>query len=148
MPGLRFELLSEVIQARMQRGAVEDLKAQLVKRLTDAGVAPQSAVAYATPRRLTVHLTGVAAQQPDRRDERKGPRVGAPEQAVAGFLKAAGLTSLDQAEKRDTGKGEFWFAVAETRGRPAAEVLPRLLVDAVMALGWPKSMRWRDTRFA
>src|SRR5258706_5567980 len=148
MPGLRFELLSEVIQARMQRGAAEDWKAQLVMRLTDAGVAPQTAVAYATPRRLTVHLTGVAAQQPDRRDERKGPRVGAPEKAVAGFLKAAGLTSLDQAEKRDTGKGEFWFAVSEVKGRPSTEVLPGLLIDAVTALSWPKSMRWRDARFA
>src|SRR5258706_2836407 len=134
MPGLRFELLSEVIQARMQRGAAEDWKAQLVMRLTDAGVAPQTAVAYATPRRLTLHLTGVATQQPDRRDERKGPRVGAPEQAVAGFLKATGLTSLDQAEKPDTGKGEFWFAASAIKGRPAAQILPELVVGALLAL--------------
>ncbi|MBV8169912.1 MAG: glycine--tRNA ligase subunit beta, partial [Alphaproteobacteria bacterium] len=148
MPDLLLELLSEDIPARMQRGAAEDLKTNLVKRLTDVGLAAESATAYASPRRLTVHVTGVPAQQPDRRDERKGPRVGAPDQAVAGFLKAAGLTSLDQAEKRDTGKGEFWFAVSEVKGRPSTEVLPALLVDAVTALSWPKSMRWRDARFS
>src|SRR5258707_3961821 len=137
MPDLLFELLSEDIPARMQRGAAEDLKTQLVKRLTDAGVAPQSAAAYATPRRLTVHLTGVPAHQPDRREERKGPRVGAPDQAVNGFLKAAGLASLGQAEKRDTGKGEFWFAVSEVKGRPSRDILPELLVGAVTALTWP-----------
>src|SRR3954468_6537932 len=106
MPDLLVELLSEDIPARMQRGAAEGLKTQLTKRLADAGVPAERATAYATPRRLTVHLTGVPAQQPDRNDERKGPRVGAPDQAVAGFLKAAGLTRLDPAEKRDTGKGD------------------------------------------
>jgi glycyl-tRNA synthetase beta chain len=148
MPELLVELFSEEIPARMQRGAAEDLKALLVKRLADAGLAAESAASYVTPRRLALHLTGVPAQQPDRREERKGPRVGAPAPAVNGFLKAAGLSSLDQAEKRDTGKGEFWFAVSELKGRPAREILPELLVGAVSALGWPKSMRWRDTRFA
>ena len=148
MPDLLVELFSEEIPARMQRGAADDLKALLMKRLADAGLPAASAASYVTPRRLALHLTGVPAHQPDRREERKGPRVGAPEQAVNGFLKAAGLASLDQAEKRDTGKGEFWFAVSDVKGRPSREVLPALLADAVTALSWPKSMRWRDTRFA
>ena len=148
MPELLVELFSEEIPARMQRGAAEDLKTLLVKRLADAGLPAESAQSYVTPRRLALHLTGVPAHQPDRREERKGPRVGAPEQAVNGFLKAAGLASLDQAEKRDTGKGEFWFAVSDVKGRPSREILPALLTDCVTALGWPKSMRWRDTRFA
>src|SRR5258708_9815136 len=148
MPELLVELFSEEIPARMQRGAAEDLKTLLMKRLADAGLPAESGASYVTPRRLTLHLTGVPANQPDRREERKGPRVGAPDQAVNGFLKAAGLTSLGQAEKRDTGKGEFWFAVSEVKGRPSRDILPELLVGAVTALSWPKSMRWRDTRFA
>ncbi|MEJ0067872.1 MAG: glycine--tRNA ligase subunit beta [Pseudomonadota bacterium] len=148
MPELLLELFSEEIPARMQRAAAEDLKTLLVKRLADAGLPAERAASYVTPRRLTVHLTGVPAQQPDRREERKGPRVGAPDAAISGFLKAAGLTSLDQAEQRDTGKGASWFAVSEIKGRPSAEILPELLVGAVLALSWPKSMRWRDTRLA
>ncbi len=148
MPELLVELFSEEIPARMQRGAAEDLKTLLMKRLADAGLPAESGASYVTPRRLTLHLTGVPAHQPDRREERKGPRVGAPDQAVNGFLKAAGLASLGQAEKRDTGKGEFWFAVSEVKGRPSRDILPELLVGAVTALSWPKSMRWRDTRFA
>src|SRR5260221_306935 len=101
MPELLVELFSEEIPARMQRGAAEDLKTLLMKRLADAGLPAESARSYATPRRLALHLTGVPAHQPDRREERKGPRVGAPDQAVNGFLQAAGLTSLDQAERRD-----------------------------------------------
>jgi len=148
MPELLLELFSEEIPARMQRAAAEDLKSSLMKRLADAGIAAESAASYVTPRRLTVHLTGVPAQQPDRNEERKGPRVGAPEQALAGFLKGAGLASLDQAEQRDTGKGVFWFAVSAVKGRPSADLLPELLVGAMLALSWPKSMRWRDTRLS
>jgi glycyl-tRNA synthetase beta chain len=144
MPELLLELFSEEIPARMQRAAAEDLKTSLAKRLADAGIAATSAACYVTPRRLAVHLDGVPAQQPDRSEERKGPRVGSPDQAINGFLKAAGLASLDQAEQRDTGKGVFWFAVSAVKGRPSAELLPALLVDAVLALSWPKSMRWRD----
>jgi len=148
MPELLLELFSEEIPARMQRAAAEDLKTLLLKRLADAGIAAEDAASYVTPRRLTVHATGVPAHQPDRREERKGPRVGAPDQAVNGFLKGAGLISLDQAEQRDTGKGVFWFAISEVKGRPSADLLPALLVDSVLALGWPKSMRWRDTRLS
>jgi glycyl-tRNA synthetase beta chain len=148
MPELLVELFSEEIPARMQRGAAEDLKTLLMKRLADAGLPAESAASYATPRRVALHLTGVPAHQPDRREERKGPRVGAPAQAVNGFLKAAGLTSLDQAEKRDTGKGEFWFAISDIKGRPSRDILPELLVGAIASLSWPKSMRWRDTRLA
>ena len=75
-------------------------------------------------------------------EERRGPRVGAPDQAIQGFLKGAGLSSLDQAQKRDTGKGEFWFAVVEKKGGPTAEVLPGIIEAAMKALPWPKAMRW------
>jgi len=148
MPELLLELFSEEIPARMQRAAAEDLKTLLLKRLADAGIAAEDAASYVTPRRLTVHATGVPAHQPDRREERKGPRVGAPDPAINGFLKAAGLASLDQAEQRETGKGAFWFAISEVKGRPSADLLPALLIDTVLALSWPKSMRWRDTRLS
>jgi glycyl-tRNA synthetase beta chain len=103
--------------------------------------------AYVTPRRLALVVDGLPTAQPDVSEEKRGPRVGAPDQAIQGFLKGAGLSSLDQCEKRDTGKGEFWFAVVKKKGARTAEVLPRLLAEAIIALSWPKSMRWADYQF-
>jgi glycyl-tRNA synthetase beta chain len=100
-----------------------------------------------TPRRLALVVDGLPDKQPDVSEEKKGPRVGAPEQAVQGFLKATGLASLDQAEKRTVGKAEFWFAVTHKTGEPTATVLATLLPQAIQALGWPKSMRWAAYRF-
>src|SRR5438105_2400515 len=96
----------------------------------------------ATPRRLTVMATGIPERQPDRSEERRGPRVGAPQQALDGFLRAAGLASIEQCEVRDTGRGEFYFAIVQHAGRPAAEVLPELLQAALAELPWPQSMRF------
>jgi glycyl-tRNA synthetase beta chain len=110
--------------------------------LRAAGLAFGQARAFATPRRLALVVDGLPTARADVSEERRGPRVGAPEQAVQGFLKAAGLASLDQAEKRDTGKGEFWFAVVRRRGGPTAEALPGIVEAAMKALPWPKSMRW------
>jgi len=143
MPDLLLELFSEEIPARMQRQAADDLKRLVTNALVDAGLTYEGAQAFATPRRLALHVVGLPAAQPDRREERKGPRVGAPEAAVAGFLKSAGLASLDQAQKvADGKKGEIYVAVIEKKGRPTPELISELLPPMLRAFPWPKSMRW------
>lgn len=142
MAELLLELFSEEIPARMQNRAAEDLKRLASDALKAAGLAFARADSYVTPRRLTLVVDGLPEKQPDVTEEKKGPRVGSPDQAIQGFLKGAGLTSLDQCEKREVGKAEFWFAVAEKKGRATAEVLSEILPDVVAKLPWPKSMRW------
>jgi len=142
MAELFLELLSEEIPARMQARASEDLRRLVTDKLKAAGLAFTSASAYATPRRLALTVDGLPLAQPDVTEEKRGPRVGAPEQAVQGFLKSAGLTSLDQCEKRDTGKGEFWFAVLRKAGIPTSRVLAGTISDVLEVLPWPKSMKW------
>jgi glycyl-tRNA synthetase beta chain len=142
MAELLLELLSEEIPARMQARAADDLKRLVGDGLKAAGIAFADARAFATPRRLALVVEGLPTARADVSEERRGPRVGAPEQAVQGFLKGAGLASLDQAEKRDTGKGEFWFAVLKKKGGPTAESLPGIIDAAMKALPWPKSMKW------
>ncbi|MEW5727933.1 MAG: glycine--tRNA ligase subunit beta, partial [Pseudomonadota bacterium] len=136
-----LELLSEEIPARMQAGAAEALHRMVTDGLAKAGLSFDGARAYVTPRRLTLVIEGLPTAQPDVSEERRGPRVGAPEQAMAGFLASTGLT-LDQLEKRDTGKGEFWFAVINKTGRPTAEVLKEVVEQAMADFPWPKSQRW------
>jgi len=147
VPNLLIELLSEEIPARMQRRAVEDLQAGLLRRLEAADLTPTAASAYVTPRRLALHLEGLPARQPDVSEERKGPKLGAPAQALEGFLKANGLTSLEQAELRETPKGSFYFAVRQIAGRPTPEVVAETLEAALLGFVWPKSMRWGRHRF-
>lgn len=147
MADLVIELFSEEIPARLQRRAAEGFKTALVDSLTNATLPPDSACAYWTPRRLTVHITGIATKQPDLSEEKKGPKVGAPEHAIEGFLRAAGLDSLDQCEQHDTPKGAVWFAVIEKQGRKAVEVLPSLIDQAIRAVSWPTSMRFADRQF-
>jgi glycyl-tRNA synthetase beta chain len=142
MAELLLELLSEEIPARMQTRAAEDLKRLVCDGLKAAGLEFKDAGAFATPRRLALVVDGLPTARADVSEEKRGPRVGAPEQAVQGFLKSAGLASLDQAEKRDTGKGEFWFAVIRKKGGPTADALPGIIDVAMKALPWPKSMRW------
>src|SRR5258708_7961931 len=142
MAELLLELLSEEIPARMQTRAAEDLKRLVGDGLKAAGLEFKGARAFATPRRLTLVVDGLPAARADMREDKRGPRVGAPDQAVQGFLKSAGLASLDQAEKRDTGKGEFWFAVIDKKGGPTAAALPGIIDAAMRALPWPKSMKW------
>jgi glycyl-tRNA synthetase beta chain len=143
MPDLLLELFSEEIPARMQRQAADDLKKLVTHALVDAGLAYEGAQSFATPRRLALHVVGLPAAQPDRREERKGPRVGAPEAAVAGFLKSAGLTSLDQAQKISDGKkGEIYVAIIEKKGRPTAALIAEVVPPILRAFPWPKSMRW------
>ncbi len=142
MAELFLELLSEEIPARMQSRASEDFKRLICDGLKAAGLAFTDAKAFATPRRITLVVDGLPATRADVSEEKRGPRVGAPDQAVLGFLKGAGLASLDQAEKRDTGKGEFWFAVITRKGGPTADALPGIIDAAMKALPWPKSMKW------
>src|SRR5471032_1531326 len=142
MAELFLELLSEEIPARMQARASDDFKRLVCDGLKAAGLAFTDAKAFVTPRRIALVVDGLPAARADVIEERRGPRVGAPEQAVLGFLRGAGLDSLDQAEKRDTGKGEFWFAVINKKGGPTAEALPGIVDAAMKALSWPKSMKW------
>ena len=144
MPELLLELFSEEIPARMQERAAADLERAVNKRLLDAGFMPEGVKAFATPRRLTLSVTGLPARQPDRREEKKGPRAGAPEKAVAGFLKSAGLTSLDQCESRSDKKGEYYVAVIDEKGRDTSEVIAGFLPEIIRGFSWPKSMRWGD----
>ena len=142
MAELLLEVRSEEIPARMQTRAADDLKRLVADGLKAAGLAFTDARAFATPRRLSLVVDGLPAARPDVSEERRGPRVGAPDNAIQGFLKGAGLSSLDQAEKRDTGKGEFWFAVLKKKGGPTADALPGVIDVALKALPWPKSMKW------
>lgn len=147
MAELLLELFSEEIPARMQRQAAEDLKRLVLQGLKDAALEHGEARCYWTPRRLALVVEGLPTEQPDSREERKGPKVGAPEKAVEGFLKACGLDSLDQCEQRDTPKGPVWFAVIEKKGGKSADVLPGLITDAIRQLPWPKSMRFAHQSF-
>src|SRR6185437_15712770 len=106
-----LELFSEEIPARMQAKAADDLRRLVTDRLVDAGLVYEGAKAFATPRRLALTVHGIPVRQPDVKEERKGPRVGAPANAIAGFLKAAGLTSIDQAKVQPDKKGDFYVAV-------------------------------------
>jgi glycyl-tRNA synthetase beta chain len=142
MPDLLLELFSEEIPARMQARAAEDLQKLVTDALVEAGFLYEGAKAYATPRRLTLHVVGLPAKGRDVREERKGPRVGAPEAALSGFLKSTGL-SLDQLQvQADPKKGEFYVALIERPGRPTAEFLAEILPGIIRGFPWPKSMRW------
>ncbi len=141
MPDLLIELFSEEIPARMQARAGEDLKKRITDGLVEAGLTYASAAALTTPRRLTLAIEGLLAESPTIREERKGPKVGAPDKAIEGFLRGAGLTR-DQLEERDTPKGAVYFATIEKAGRPAAEIIAEVLEATIRNFPWPKSMRW------
>jgi glycyl-tRNA synthetase beta chain len=142
MPDLLLELFSEEIPARMQARAAEDLRKAVTDRLVDAGLVYDGAKAYVTPRRLTLAVYGVPVHQPDLREEKKGPRVGAPEAAITGFLKAAGLKSLSEAKVQPDKRGDFYVAVIERPGRAALDVVAEILPQVIKSFPWPKSMRW------
>lgn len=143
MPDLLLEFFSEEIPARMQPRAAEDLKKLVTDRLVAAGLVYEGSKAFATPRRLALAVHGIPARQPDVREEKKGPRVGAPDGAIAGFLKSAGLKSIDEAKvEKDAKKGDFYVAIVEKPGRAAIEVIGEIVPDIVRNFPWPKSMRW------
>jgi glycyl-tRNA synthetase beta chain len=143
MPDLLLEFFSEEIPARMQPRASDDLQRMVTDRLVAAGLAYEGAKAFATPRRLTLAVHGIPVRQPDVKEERRGPRVGAPDGAIAGFLKSAGLTSISEAKiEKDARKGEFYVATIEKPGRPAIDVIAEIVPEVVRGFPWPKSMRW------
>ncbi|NIJ41712.1 glycyl-tRNA synthetase beta chain [Parvibaculum indicum] len=137
-----LELFSEEIPARMQLRAADDLKRLVSDALKAEGVAVGAAEAYATPRRLALVIEGLPEKTPDVREERKGPKVGAPEKAIEGFMRAAGLSSIEEAEIREDKKGRFYVAAIEKPGREMADVLAEIVPQAIRNFPWPKSMRW------
>lgn len=141
MADLLIELFSEEIPARMQKRAAEDLKSLVTNGLVDAGLTYASAGAFATPRRLALSIEGLLDASPTTVEERKGPRVDAPEKALEGFLRGAGVTK-DELEIRDEKKGQVYFAKITKPGRPAAEIVAEVLEATVRNFPWPKSMRW------
>jgi glycyl-tRNA synthetase beta chain len=145
MPDLLFELFSEEIPARMQAKAADDLRRMVTDKLVAEGLVYEGAKAFATPRRLTLTVHGVPARQSDLKEERRGPRVGGPDAAISGFLKATGLASLDEATiQRDPKKGDFYVALIEKPGRATLDVLADMLPVIIRTFPWPKSMRWGE----
>ena len=146
MAELLLELFSEEIPARMQTRAAEDLERLIGDKLKDAGLTFDTVRSFATPRRLVAVVDGLPARSPDVSEEKKGPRVGAPEAAVQGFLKSAGLKSLDEAEIRADKKGDFYVATIKRSGRATPQVVAEIVPEIVRNFPWPKSMRWGNGR--
>jgi len=144
MPDFLLELFCEEIPARMQARAAEDLRKLVAEALVGAGLLYEGAKAFVTPRRLALAVKGVPVRQPDVKEEKKGPRVGAPEGAIQGFLRAAGLKSIGEAKVVPDKKGDFYLAVIEKPGRPAIEVIAEIVPEVVKTFPWPKSMRWGE----
>jgi len=136
-----LELFSEEIPARMQIRAAEDLERLISEGLKKNGLDWSGLRSHVTPRRLNLVIEGLPTATPDVSEERRGPRVGSPQQALDGFLKGAGV-SLAECEERDTGKGIFYFAVIAKKGRATAEVLKEVVEQTLADFPWPKSMRW------
>ena len=143
MNELLFEILCEEIPARMQARAIADLQALVCDGFSEAGLQIGAVKTYVTPRRMALIISDIAEATPDLREERKGPRIDAPEKAINGFLGSVGLTR-DQVEERELKKGRFLFAVVEKPGRAGKEVVREVLESALAKLPWPKSMRWAD----
>ncbi|MBZ9808921.1 MULTISPECIES: glycine--tRNA ligase subunit beta [unclassified Mesorhizobium] len=143
MPDLLLELRSEEIPARMQRKAAGDLKKMLTDGLVEAGLTYEAAREYWTPRRLALDIRGLTARSKDISEEIKGPSTTAPEQAVQGFLRKAGLSSIAEAHVHsDPKKGDFYVAHISKPGRAAEEIIAGLVPDIIRNFPWPKSMRW------
>ncbi len=145
MPQLLFELFSEEIPARMQKRAAEDLKRLLMDALTKAGFMPTGIETFSAPRRLAAVVEGLPERTADISEERKGPKVGSPEQALAGFLRGAGLNDMSQARiVSDAKKGDFYVADLVKPGQATPDVLAALLPDIISNFPWAKSMRWGE----
>ena len=141
MPQLLLELFSEEIPARMQKRAEEDLAKAFGEKLKAAGLDAKAIKTFSSPRRLGLFIDDLPAKAADVNEERKGPRVGSPEQALQGFLKGAGLTSIDQAQIVEDKKGSFYVAKIERAGRATTEIVQEITPEIIRAFPWPKSMR-------
>jgi glycyl-tRNA synthetase beta chain len=146
MAELLFEILCEEIPAGMQVRAGDNLAKALTDGLTKAGLDVKDASVLTGPRRL-VFTADMPLRSPDIKEERKGPRVGAPEQALAGFMRGAGIADMSEAETRSDKKGDFYVALIEKQGRDAAEVLAELIPDVMNSFPWPKSMKSGTSNF-
>ncbi len=142
MPQLLLELLTEEIPARMQARAAADLERLLGAALNAEGLKPDSIVSFAGPRRLTALVEGLAPASPDVREERKGPRVGAPDKAIDGFVRGAGLSDIAEAETREDKKGAYYVAVIDRQGRETTNIVAQAVPVVIAQFPWPKSMRW------
>jgi glycyl-tRNA synthetase beta chain len=147
MAELLLELFSEEIPASLQIKASKDFEEGLAASLQEANLHFDSVKSYSTPRRITVVITGLQKTQKSSVEERRGPRVDAPEQAISGFLKSAGL-QLEDLEKRATDKGEFYFAVIKKKGKSASETLIDILQAFISSYTWPKSMYWGNSKIS
>ncbi|MGE0045420.1 MAG: glycine--tRNA ligase subunit beta, partial [Hyphomonadaceae bacterium] len=147
MPQLLLELFSEEIPARMQKRAEEDLARLMLDKLSAAGFIPEATKTFSTPRRLAIIVEGLPAATPDISEEKKGPRVGAPEKAIEGFLRGAGLASIDQAKVQADPKGDFYVALIEKKGRDTKALAAEIVPEIIRAFPWPKSMRSGSSDF-
>jgi glycyl-tRNA synthetase beta chain len=148
MPELLLELFSEEIPARLQRRAADDLKKAVTNALVDAGLVYEGAKAFVTPRRLALTVTGLPGRSPDIREEKKGPKLGAPQPAIDGFLRSAGLASIDEAKvESDPKKGDFYVAHINRPGADAVDLLSTILPKILNDFPWAKSMRWGSGSF-
>ncbi len=146
MPDLLLELFSEEIPARMQGQAARDLQTQALEALQSHGLVSSGAQAFSTPRRLVLHVAGLPARQPDTRQEKRGPRLGAPQAAIDGFLKSAGLQTIAEAQiETDEKKGSFYIARTERPGRPTIDILSEIIPALIRSFPWPRSMRWGES---
>lgn len=141
MADLLLELFSEEIPARMQRGAADDLQRLVTAAFKGEGLAFSDIKAHVTPRRLVLHVEGLPEAQPDLHEERKGPKVGAPEKAVEGFLRSTGKT-IDEVDIQTGPKGDFYVAITERKGGPTADVIAEIVPSVIRDFPWPKSQRW------
>ncbi len=146
MPDLLLELFSEEIPARMQARAEADLARMMTDALTQGGLKVGATKTYSGPRRIVFIAEGVPAQSAATVEERKGPRVGAPEKAVEGFLRAAGLKSLDECQIAKDPKGDYYLARSEKPGRSAPSIIAEAVPEIVRKFPWAKSMRWGASR--
>ena len=143
MPQLLLELFSEEIPARMQAKAADDLRRMVTDKLVAEGLVYEGAKAFATPRRLALTVHGIPTRQSDLKEERRGPRVGGPDAAIQGFLKATGLARIEDAKiQTDPKKGDFYIALIEKPGRATIDLLAEILPVIIRTFPWPKSMRW------
>ncbi|GJL99472.1 MAG: glycine--tRNA ligase beta subunit [Methyloligella sp.] len=145
MSELLLELFSEEIPSRMQKKAGEDLARLVTQGLKEAGLDFSDVAHYETPRRLCLIVDGIPEKSSDVREERKGPRVDAPEKALEGFLRSTGLT-LEECEIHDDKKGQFYVAVIDREGRSAEHIISEVVMNVVRNFPWPKSMRWGTSR--
>ena len=144
MPELLLEILSEEIPARMQARAAADLERLIINSLEKDELKFESLQTFVTPRRLTLVVNGLPVKTEAVEKDRRGPPKAASEKAVIGFAKANSV-SVDDLEIRDTGKGEYYFAVVKRDARQTIDYMPLIVSEVVFNLGWPKSMRWHST---